>query len=154
MTKLLNFSANFTSWQSLRQWNLDRITVIKILRCLGANGCKKRRNKFKIVVLAQYFEQRTNWSRKRRKISQSRRSSSWRNQLYLPFLIKQNNYGVKQGTVCQIMKIVSQFSRKLSIQFWKYFHSMLLGSVVRGYCKNIQCQNFWPISLARLPQRL
>ena len=41
------------------------------------------------VVLGEYFKQKTNCSRYRRKMSQSRRSLSWRNQSYLPFLIKQ-----------------------------------------------------------------
>ena len=45
-----------------------------------------------------------------------------------------NNYGLKRGTVCQIVRFISQFSLKLYIQFWKYFHSMVLGSVGRGYC--------------------
>ena len=45
-----------------------------------------------------------------------------------------NNCGVKQGTVCQIVRFISQFSLKLYIQFWKYFHSVVLGSVGRGYC--------------------
>ena len=43
----------------------------------------------KIVVLAEYFEQQTNCSRYRRKMSKSRRSPSSRNQSYLPFVMKQ-----------------------------------------------------------------
>ena len=43
----------------------------------------------KIVVLAEYFDQQTNFSRYRRKMSQSRRSPLSGNQSYLPFLIKQ-----------------------------------------------------------------
>ena len=43
----------------------------------------------KFVVLAEYFEQQTNVNRYRRKMSQSRRTPSWRNQSYLPFLVKQ-----------------------------------------------------------------
>ena len=30
-----------------------------------------------------------------------------------------NNYGLKWGTVCQIVRFISQFSLKLYIQFWK-----------------------------------
>ena len=41
-----------------------------------------------VFALAEYFEQQ-DYSRYRRNVSQSRRSPSWRNQLYLPFLIKQ-----------------------------------------------------------------
>ena len=74
-----------------RQWNLDRITITKIRKCFRANGCRKWRNRFrienrKICCLGGIF-----WTsdRLRRKISQSRRSLSWRNQSYLPFLIKQ-----------------------------------------------------------------
>ena len=67
---------------------LDRITVIKFLRCCRTNGCMKWRNRFKkerFVVLAEYFEQQTDCSRYRRKICQSMRSPPWRNQA-LPFL--------------------------------------------------------------------
>ena len=45
-----------------------------------------------------------------------------------------NNYGLKRGTVCQIVRFISQFSLKLYIQFGKYFHSVVLGCVGRGYC--------------------
>ena len=45
-----------------------------------------------------------------------------------------NNYGLKRGTVCQIVRFISQFPLKLYIQFWKYFHSVVLGSVGGGYC--------------------
>ena len=37
----------------------------------------------------EYFEQQTDFSRYRRKIDQSERSTSWRDQAYLPFLIEQ-----------------------------------------------------------------
>ena len=42
-----------------------------------------------------------------------------------------NNYGLKQGTVCQIAIFISQFSLNLQIQFWKFIHSLILGSVGR-----------------------
>ena len=54
--------------------------------------CQKSRNRFKnkkFVALAEYFEQQANCGRYRRKMNQSRRSPSWRNQSYLPFLSKQ-----------------------------------------------------------------
>ena len=92
------------------------------------------------------------------------------NQSYLPFLVKQmetmprnlrtalENYfrfqwnckqlRLKRGTVWQILSFISQFSLKLYIQlFWKYFQSMILGRLGRGYCKKwgvrIFGQNFW-----------
>ena len=66
----------------------------KILKCFRTNGCRKWRNWFKIekfIVLAEYFEQQADCSGKLygRNICHSRRRPSWRNQLYLPFLIKQ-----------------------------------------------------------------
>ena len=64
-----------------RKWNLDRITVTKILKCFQTNWCRKQRKTFKIekfVVLAEYFEQQTDCNRYRRKISKSRRSPSWK----------------------------------------------------------------------------
>ena len=148
---------------------LDCITVTKILRCFRTSGCRKSRNRHKnkkFVVLAEYFEQQTNCSRYRRKMSQSRRSPSSRNQSYLPFFIKQmetmsrshkngrhlkstfdfsefvNNYGLKRGTVWKILRFISQFSLKLYIQFWKYFHSMILGRLGRGYCKKNRVLEF------------
>ena len=52
------------------------------------------------------------------------------------------NYRLKQGTVCQIVRFISQFSPKLYKQFWKYFHSMVLGSVGRGYCGKTRVLEF------------
>ena len=46
-----------------------------------------------------------------------------------------NNDGLKRGTVCQIVRLISHFSLKLYIQYWKYFHSIVLGSVGRDYSK-------------------
>ena len=45
-----------------RQWNLDHITVTKLLVCLGAEGCRKWWNRFKLensIVLAVYFQKQT-----------------------------------------------------------------------------------------------
>ena len=150
---------------------LDCIKVTKILRCFSASGCRKYRNRFKnkkSVVLTKYFEQQTNCRRYRRKMSQSRRSPSWRNQSYLLFLIKQNgnhatepqtvgqvisewhrkstfdftesvnNYGLKRGRIWQIVRFLSQFSLKLNMQFWKYFYRLILGRLCRGYYKKKQ----------------
>ena len=57
-----------------------------------------------------------------------------------------NKYGLKQGTVCQIVRFISHFSLKLYIQYIKYFHSMVLGSVGRDYSKKNRVLEF----LARL----
>ena len=46
-----------------------------------------------------------------------------------------NSYGLKRGIVCRIVRSISQFSLILYKQFWKYFHSMILGSLGRGYKK-------------------
>ena len=48
-------------------------------------------------------------------------------------------YGLKRGTVWQILRFISQVSLKLYLQFWKYFHSMILGRLGRGYCKKTGC---------------
>ena len=50
-----------------------------------------------------------------------------------------NNYGLKEGTVCQIVRFTSNFSLKLYVQYRKYFHSMVLGSVGGDYSKKIRC---------------
>ena len=50
-----------------------------------------------------------------------------------------NNQGLKQGTVCQIVRYISQFSLKLYVQFSKHFHRVVLGSVGRGYCVKDGC---------------
>ena len=65
-----------------------------------------------------------------------------------------NNYGLKQGTVWQIVRFISKFSLKLYIQFWKYFHSMILGRLGRGYYKKNRVLEFLSKVLATLPQRL
>ena len=46
-----------------------------------------------------------------------------------------NNDGLKRGTVCQIDRLISHFSLRLYIQYWKYFHSIVLGSQGRDYSK-------------------
>ena len=75
-----------------RQWNLDCITITKIMKRFRKNKWRKWRNGFKIdkfVVLVEYLEKQTDCSRYRKNIIQSRRNPSWRNQSYLSFLIKQ-----------------------------------------------------------------
>ena len=53
------------------------------------------------------------------------------------------------------LRFISQFSLKLSIQFWKYLHSMVLGSVGRRYCiTNSELEFLAKIFLVRLPQCL
>ena len=49
---------------------------------------------------------------------------------------------MKWGTVCQIVRFIFQFSLKLYIQIWKYFHSTILGSVGRGCCKKNRVLKF------------
>ena len=136
------------------------------MKCFMTRGCRKWRNRFKIekvLVLVEYLEQQTDWIRYKRKISKSRRSFFWRNQLYLIFLIKQMetmqkgaikneprnlrtavifdsveivyNYGLNWGTVCRIFRFIYHFFLKLYIHCWIYFHSMVLESVGRDYCK-------------------
>ena len=53
-----------------------------------------------------------------------------------------NSFGLKQGTLCQVMRFIFHFSLKLYIEFWKYFHSMLLGSAGRDYCKKKRVLEF------------
>ena len=46
------------------------------------------------------------------------------------------NYGLKRGTVWKfisILRLISQFSLKLYIQFWKCFHNMILGRLGKGF---------------------
>ena len=64
-----------------RKWNLDCITVTKILKCFRTNWCRKRRKTFNteiFVVLAEYFEQQTDSNRYRKRISKWRRSTWWK----------------------------------------------------------------------------
>ena len=117
----------------------------------------------KFLVLAECFEQQTDCSRYRRKIANQGEvlcnrggiftfpyqangnhatkpstvghvisERHWKSTFDFTEIV--NNYGLKRGTVCQIVRFISQFSLKLYTQFWKYFHSMVLGSVGRGYC--------------------
>ena len=90
ITKILFYVSLVKNFR--RQWNLDRITVTKFLKYFRSSRCRMWRNTFmieKFFVLAEYFEQKTDCSRCRRKISQSRRNPSWWNQSNLPLLIKQ-----------------------------------------------------------------
>ena len=45
------------------------------------------------------------------------------------------NYGLNWGTVCRIFRFIYHFFLKLYIHCWIYFHSMVLESVGRDYCK-------------------
>ena len=132
------------------------------------NGCRKfKREKF--VVLAEYLEQQTDCRRYKIKIRKQRRDPSRRNQpkFIFPYQTNGNHarelstvghviserhwkstfvfteivnyYGLKQGTVFQIVRFISYFSLKLYIRYWKYFHSMVLGNVGRDYSKKIGC---------------
>ena len=57
----------------------------------------------------------------------------WKSTLYFSEIL--NNYGLKRGAVWEILRFISQFSLNLYIKFWKYFHSMILGRLGKGYCK-------------------
>ena len=77
-----------------RQWNLDHITVTKILNCFRTNGGRKWRNRFKKkkpVVWVKYLEQQTDytWEDIEEKLPNQGENPSWRNQACLPFLSKQ-----------------------------------------------------------------
>ena len=65
-----------------RYRKLDHIAIKKILKCFSTNGSRKWKNK-KFVDLVENFEQQTDFSSYRRKITQSRRSLLRRNQSYL-----------------------------------------------------------------------
>ena len=82
-----------------RKWNLDRITVTKILKCFQTNWCRKRRKTFKIekfVVLAEYFEQQTDCNRYRRETSKSRRSLREEKSVVFKFLHQTNGNHTKE----------------------------------------------------------
>ena len=53
-----------------------------------------------------------------------------------------NKYGLKRGTVCQIVKFISHYSLKLYIQYWKYFHRIVFESVSRDYSKRNRVLQF------------
>ena len=53
-----------------------------------------------------------------------------------------NNYGLKRGTACHIVRFIFHFSPKLYIQYWKYFYSMILRSVGRNYSKKNRVLEF------------
>ena len=150
----------------MRQWNLNHITVLKILKCFMTNGCRKWRNRFKIeqfVALAEYLEQLPDCNRYKKIANREKTLCGGISRIYLSFsniwkpchgainirlrnlrtALKNtfdfteivNNYELKRGTGCQILRFTSQFSLKLYIQFWKYLHCIVLGSQGRDYCK-------------------
>ena len=91
MTKLIKLSSKFPLWKTLKGSEIRSHYSNKYSEMLQDKWMYeiKKIDLRKKIVLAEYFEQQTDCSRYRRKISQSRRSPSWRNQLYLPFLTKQ-----------------------------------------------------------------
>ena len=49
---------------------------------------------------------------------------------------------IEAGTVWQILRFTSQFSLELYMQFWKYFHSMILGRLVKDHYKKDRVLEF------------
>ena len=135
---------------------------MKCFRTNRCRKWRKTFNIEKFVVLAEYFEQQTNCNRYRRKIGQSRRSPSVEESVVFTLPYQTNgNHATEPSTVGHVILrtaleryfrfhwnckqlcvqvrnsmpnfgFISQFSLKLYIQIWKYFHRMVLGSVGRG----------------------
>ena len=86
-----------------RQWNLDHITVTKILKFSLTNRCRKWRNRFKrekFVVLAEYSEQQTDCSIYKRKNKQIKKKSFAEELVVLIFLYQTNgNHATELSTV-------------------------------------------------------
>ena len=120
---------------------LNCITATKILRCFRVSRCWKWKNRFKnkkFVVLAEYFEQQTNCSRYRRKISQSRKSPSWRNQLY--FLSLSNKWKPCHGAI-------NSQPRNLRTALEMYFRFQWNFKQLRIEARNgtVNCEIYFPI---------
>ena len=142
-----------------RQWNVNHIYSSKNSEMKQV--CRKWRNRFKrekFVALAEYLEQQTEYCRYKKIIRKSTRSpyqtngnhsrelstvghtvseQHWKSTFNFTEII--NNCWLKRRTVSQIVKVISHFSLKLYIQYWKYFYSMVLGSERRDYSKKIRC---------------
>ena len=96
-----------------RYRKLDRIAITKILKSFSTNGCRKWKNK-KFVVLAEYFEQQTDFSSYRIKIRQSRRSLLRRNQSYLQIFSLPRKWKPYHGAI-------RKFPRNLRTALERYF---------------------------------
>ena len=90
-----------------RQWNVNYIYGNKNPGI--TNGCRKWRNRFKrekIVFLAEYLEQQTDYPRYSRKIRKSRKDPSWKkNQPYLftfPYQIN-GKHAMELSTVSHVI---------------------------------------------------
>ena len=119
--------------------------ILKCFRTKGCRKQRNRFQIEKFVVLAENFEQYEDWSRYRKKFCQSIRSPSQRKQsCSFPYqtngshdmqlsivshVISErhwkstfdfneivNSYWLKRGTICQIVRFISQFSLKLYMQ--------------------------------------
>ena len=158
-------------------WNLDRITVTKIAKCLRTNWCRKWRKTFKkeiFVVLEEYFEQQANCNRYRRKVNQSRakEKSFVQESVVFTFPYETNGSHAREPSTvgyailrtaleryfrfhwyCKQLQVEARngmpnceicfpiFS-ELIYANWKYFHSMVLGIVGRGYFKKNKMLEF------------
>ena len=72
----------------MRQWNLNPITVLKILKCFMTNGCRKWRNRFKIeqfVALAEYLEQLPDCNRYKKIANREKTLCGGISRIYLSF---------------------------------------------------------------------
>ena len=61
--------------------------------------------------------------------------SDWHWNSTFDFTEAVNNYRLKRGAVCQIISFISHYSLKLHMQYWNFFHSMVLGRVGGDYSK-------------------
>ena len=121
-----------------RQWNLIHVTVIKILKYFKTSGCKKWRNRFKIeicVVIQRPYQKSGNHSMKPSTFGHLISERQWKSTFNFTEIV--NNYGLKWVTLCQFVIFTSHVSLRLYIQFWNYFHSMVLRRLGRDYCKKI-----------------
>ena len=114
-----------------RHWNLAHITVTKTLKCFRTNGCGRWINRSKIekfVALAEYFEQQTDCSKYRRKISESRRSVRGGNSgIYLSL---SNKHATDPSTVSHV----------ISERQWKSTFDFIENVSICGLKRGIVCQ--------------
>ena len=71
------------------------------------------------------FPYQTNGNRATEPSTVGRVILEWHWKCTFDFIEIVNNYGLKQGTVCQTVRFISQLSLKPDIQFLKYFQSVV-----------------------------
>ena len=162
MTKLIKFSSMFPSWKILEGsgiqfWNVGNEEIdlryetllpwqnILNSRQIAPNIEEKLANQGDVLcggISIIYLSLSNKWKPCHGVITSRQRNLRSALKKYFRFHWNCKQLRVETRNSMSNCESISQFSLKLYIQFWKYFQSIVLGSVGRGNCKKNRVLEF------------